>query len=65
MNVRCELAWAFYLYEDLAYLIIYEIIGPYQNYLDWLRTPAYNWFIKIILKLRIEMEYKFAIHQNL
>ena len=42
--------------------MIYGIIGPYKNYSGRPRTLVYNKFIKIILKLKIEIEYKFVIY---
>lgn len=54
-----------YLYGNPVYAIIYQIMGPYKNYLGWPKTAVYNKFNKIILKLKIEREYSFTIHQNL
>lgn len=38
---------------------------PYKNYLGRPRTVAHNKFNKMMSKLRIEVEYGFAIYQNL
>ena len=56
---------ALYLYSDSAYSIIYNIIGPYKNYSNQLRTPAHNRFNKAMTKLCIEVKHSFALYQNL
>lgn len=58
-------AMALYLYGDPAYSIIYGIMGPYRNYPNRPRTPAYDQFNKAMSRLRIEVEHGFAIHQKL
>lgn len=58
-------AYAFYLYGDLAYWTVYEIMGPYKNYPGKPRTATQNQFNKIMSWLQIEVEHGFAIHQNL
>lgn len=65
MNIKRRLIQVFYLYKDPAYLIIYSIIKLYKNYSGQPRTSVYNWFNKIISKLRIKVEHEFAIYQNL
>lgn len=65
MNTRRKPAQALYLYRNPTYLMIYNILGPYKNYLGQLRTPAYNKFNKIMSNLRIEVKHEFPIHQNL
>ena len=54
----------FSFYGDSAYSIVYNIIKPYKNFLNWPRTAAYNQFNKTISKLQIKVKYSFAIHQN-
>lgn len=61
---RCSVI-ALYLYGDPAYAIVYGIMKPYKNYPGRPRTAAHNRFNKIMSKLRIEIKYDFAIHQNL
>lgn len=65
MNIRRRPTQAFYSYGDPANPLVYKIIGPYKHYLGQSKTLAQNWFNKIISKLRIEVDYGFAIHQNL
>lgn len=57
-------AQALYLYKDLGYPIIYNIMVSYKNYLNWPRTIAHNCFNKLMSKLQIKIEYGFALHQN-
>ena len=40
INAGRPSAIALYLYGDPAYFTIYGIMGPYQNYPNWPRTPA-------------------------
>lgn len=54
-----------YLYGDPTYSIVYDIIKPYKNYPNYPKTIAYDRFNKAIWRLWIEVEYSFAIHQNL
>ena len=56
---------ALYLYGDPAYYTVYGIMGPYKNYPNRSRTAAHNQFNKAMAKLCIEVEYRFALHQNL
>lgn len=65
VNASCLLAMALYLYGNPAYSIIYGIMGPYQNYPNWPRTPTYNLFNKAISYLCIKVKHEFAIHKNL
>lgn len=64
MNIERKLIQTFYLYRDPAYLIVYNIIKPYKNYSGRPRTSVYNWFNKIISKLKIKIKHEFAIYQN-
>lgn len=54
-----------YLYEDPAYSIVYSIMGPYKNYPQKSRIATEEKFNKTMAKLQIELEYGFAIYQNL
>lgn len=65
INGGRRLAHALYLYGNLTYITIYEIMGPYKNYPSRSHTPTQEQFNKVMLRLRIEMEYDFAIYQNL
>lgn len=65
VNQEKRLAMALYLYGNPAYFTIYNIMGSYKNYPNQPRIPAYNYFNKVMAKLCIEMEYGFALHQNL
>lgn len=56
---------ALYLYDDPAYSTVYDIMGPYKNYPNWLKTTAHKRFNKVIFWLRIGIEYGVVIHQNL
>ncbi len=64
INAGCSLAMILYFYDDPAYFTIYGIMGPYQNYLNWPRTPTHDQFNKAMSHLHIEVEHGFAIHQN-
>ena len=65
INAGYPLAMALYFYGNQAYSIIYDIMDPYRNYLNRSKTITYNQFNIIILCLYIEVEYGFAIYQNL
>ena len=54
-----------YLYEYPAYCTVYGIMGLYKNYPNKPKTPAQNRFNKAMVKLHFEVEYRFALHQNL
>lgn len=54
-----------YLYKNLAHYTLYDIMRPYKYYPYQPRTVAHNRFNKMMAKLRIEVEYGFALHQNL
>lgn len=40
INARCRPAQIIYLYGDYAYLIVYNIIKSYKNYLYWPKILA-------------------------
>ncbi len=65
VNRGCQPIYALYLYGNPAYTTIYGIMGPYKNYLSHSCTLAQEQFNKIMSRLQIEVEYGFAIHQNL
>lgn len=55
----------FYLYRDLAYCIIYSIMGLYKNYLGRPQTSVQEKFKKALSRLQIELKHGFAMHENL
>lgn len=65
VNERRYLAIILYLYDNPAYLTIYEIMRLYKNYLGRSKTIAYNRFSKIMAKLKIKIKHSFASHENL
>lgn len=64
INAKYCLAIALYLYGDSTDSTIYDIIELYKNYPNHLRTAAYNQFNKAMSRLKIKIEYGFAIYQN-
>lgn len=62
INTGYKLTWVFYLFENLFYLIIYNIIKPYKNYLKKRKFLSYNQFYMILSKTRIKIKYKFGIY---
>lgn len=57
VNYKRQSCIALYLYGDLAYYTVYNIIKPYKNYLNCPRIAAHNWFNKPISKLCIEVKW--------
>lgn len=64
INYRKLLFTALHLYSNLAYSTVYKIIRSYKNYLGPPKITIYNRLNKIMLKLKIEVKYDFAIYQN-
>lgn len=62
VNIGQQLALALYLYSNPVYSIIYSIIGPYKNYLNWPRTTIYKRFNKAMSQFWIKVEHRFVIH---
>lgn len=54
-----------YLHDNPTYSIVYNIMGSYQNYSNCPKTIAHNQFNKAKSKVLIDIEYGFAMHQNL
>lgn len=57
INQKRHLAIALYLYRNLANFIIYDIIEPYKNFFNWLKTLAHNHFNKTIVKFHIKIKH--------
>ena len=64
INWERYLATVIYLYDDLAYSIVYGIIESYKNYSKWPKIAECSSFNKMMSKQRIEVENSFTIHQN-
>lgn len=64
INVKRQPAHALYLYGNLAYYTIHAIMRLSKNYSNCLCTLTQDKFNKVMMRLRIEIEHGFAIHQN-
>ena len=57
INASRPPAMALCLYGNPAYSTIYGIMGLYQNYFNWPKTPAHNQFNKEMSRFRIEIKH--------
>lgn len=65
VNGDWQPAHALYLYGDLAYCTIYDIMELYKNYPGRSQTFVQEKFNKAMSELQIKVEHGFTIHQNL
>ena len=65
INISFQLTQILYLYKDLAYSTMYNIMKFKKNYFNRFKTIIYNCFNKIITRLQIVVKYSFCFYQKI